>query len=64
MSVPACIRICAVCVVHLADIKFGDLGRKTDWQMCSLADKLESLDMVATTELALQTHYDNKGENI
>ena len=33
--------ICTVCVVRLADIKFGDLGRKADWRMCSLADKLE-----------------------
>ena len=29
-----------VCVVHLANIKFGDLGRKTDWRIFSLANKL------------------------
>ena len=27
-------------MVHLVDIKFGDLGRKTDWLIFSLADKL------------------------
>ena len=27
-------------MVHLADIKFGDLGRKTDWRIFSLADNL------------------------
>ena len=29
-----------VCVVHLANIKFGDLGRKTDWRIFSLGNKL------------------------
>ena len=27
-------------VAHLTDIKFADLGRKTDWQIFSLANKL------------------------
>ena len=27
-------------MVHLANIKFGDLGRKTDWRIFSLANKL------------------------
>ena len=29
-----------ICVVHLADIKFVDLGRKTDWLIVSLVNKL------------------------
>ena len=29
-----------MCVVHLADIKFVDLGRKTDWRIVSLVNKL------------------------
>ena len=29
-----------VCVVHLADIKFGDLGANTSWLTFSLANQL------------------------
>ena len=31
-----------VCVVHLADIKFGDLGANTSWLTFSLANQLSS----------------------
>ena len=38
-----------VCVVHLADIKFGDLGANTGWLTFSLANQLSYLDIQLTT---------------
>ena len=37
-----CTYIHTVCVVHLADIKFGDLGANRGWLTFSLANKLSS----------------------
>ena len=38
-----------VCVVHLADIKFGDLGANTSWLIFNLANQLSYLDIQLTT---------------
>ena len=39
---PDIIKYNTVCMVHLADIKFGDLAAKTSWLTFSLANQLSS----------------------
>ena len=34
--------VSTVCVEHLADIKFGDLGANTGWLIFNLANQLSS----------------------
>ena len=38
-----------VCMEHLVDIKFGDLGANTGWLTFSLANQLSKLNIQLTT---------------